>query len=110
MERSAPTVGVTLLCRGTLAAKQGDRKTALRMIERLNEMFRVGYAQQSNVGFIYFALGETDRYFEYMRQAAQAHTLQMLRIRFSPLLASARKDTRLLELLASYTRPSQPPK
>jgi adenylate cyclase len=110
MESFAPTDGVTLLCRGCLAAKQGDRAKAMQVIAKLTETFRGGYSRQSFVGFIYYALGDLDRYFEYMRVAAEAHTLQLLRIRFSPLLTAGRKDTRLVELLATYTRPPQNPK
>ncbi len=110
LERVAPTGGLTYYCRGTLAALQGDRATATRMIGKLGDLYRAGYAQQSLIGFIYYALGDLDQYFEYMRRAAQSHTLQMLRLRFSPLLAAQRHDRRLLELLSNFTRPVQTPK
>jgi adenylate cyclase len=110
MEGFAPTDGVTYLCRGCLAAKQGDRTKAMQVITKLTDTFREGYSRQSFVGFIYYALGDLDHYFHYMRLAAESHTLQLLRIRFSPLLTAGRKDTRLVELLATYTRPPQTPK
>jgi hypothetical protein len=70
----------------------------------------VSSRQVSSVGFIYYALGDLDRYFEFMLRAAADHTLQLIRVRMSPLLAASRKDTRLLELLATYARPIQPMK
>jgi adenylate cyclase len=111
LERSVPTSDMTYLCRGFLAARQGDRATAMRAIAMLNEPSREGNSRQtSSTGFIYFALGDMDRYFECMALAAKAHTLQLIRVRMSPLFAAARKDTRLLELLATYARPLQPVK
>ena len=110
LERIAPGSSLTLLCRGYLAAVQGDRATATRVIASMEERFREGTSRQSFIGFIYYALGDLDRYFEYMLSAAEAHTLQLLRVRFSPLFAAARRDTRHLELLATYSRPLQPTK
>ncbi len=110
LERIAPESSLTLLCRGYLAAVQGDRATATRVIASMEERFREGTSRQSFIGFIYYALGDLDRYFEYMLSAAEAHTLQLLRVRFSPLFAAARRDTRHLELLATYSRPLQPTK
>ncbi|MFZ1024513.1 MAG: adenylate/guanylate cyclase domain-containing protein [Thermoplasmata archaeon] len=111
LERIAPDSDNAYLCRGYLAARQGDRATAMQMIAKFNESSRKGNSRQlSSAGFIYYALGDLDRYFECMTLAARAHTLQLIRVRLSPLLAAARKDTRLLELLATYARPIQPVK
>lgn len=110
MERLDPTSAYTHLCRGCLSALQGDRATAMRMIAKLSAAFGEGTSRESFIGFIYYALGDVDRYFDYMTRAARAHTVQLLRIRFSPMFAASRKDMRLLELLANYTRPSQTPK
>jgi adenylate cyclase len=111
LERLAPESDNALLCRGYLAGLQGDRATATRVIARLNAAdHTVSSRQVSSVGFIYYALGDLDRYFEFMLRAAADHTLQLIRVRMSPLLAASRKDTRLLELLATYARPIQPMK
>jgi adenylate cyclase len=111
MERIAPTSDLTYLCRGFLAAHRGDRSTAMQIVAKLNETSRDGGSRHlSHIGFIYYALGDLDRYFECMTLAARAHTLQLIRVRLSPLFAASRKDTRLLELLATYARPVQPVK
>jgi len=110
LERIDPSSDLALLCRGYLAALQGDRTTAMKAIRRLQETSQEGYARQSSVGFIYYALGDLDRYFDVMFATAKAHTMQAARIRMSPLLAGARKDPRFIQLMSTYGRPVQAPK
>ena len=109
LERIAPDSDEAQLCRGELAAMQGDRATALKIIKKVSESGGESNSRSdSTAGFIYYALGEVDRYFELMSKAARDHTLQLIRVRLSPMLAGTRKDIRLLELLATYARPIQP--
>jgi len=110
LERLAPSSDPALLSRGFLSALRGDRSTAMKMIERLQETSREGYARQSSVGFIYFALGDLDRFFEVMFATAKAHTMQASRLRMAPLFAGARKDRRFVSLMSLYGRPVQAPK
>jgi TolB-like protein/Tfp pilus assembly protein PilF len=110
LERLAPNSDYALLCRGWLSAMRGNRATAMKMIEKLQETSREGYARQSSVGFIYYALGDLDRFFEVMFSAAKAHTMQAARVRMSPMFAGARRDTRFVELMSTYGRPVQAPK
>jgi TolB-like protein/class 3 adenylate cyclase len=110
LERLAPSSDFALLCRGWLSAVRGDRPTAMKMIEKLQETSREGYSRQSSVGFVYYALGDLDRFFEVMFSAAKAHTMQAARIRMSPLFAGARSDTRFVRLMSTYGRPVQAPK
>ncbi|HYB77447.1 MAG TPA: adenylate/guanylate cyclase domain-containing protein [Thermoplasmata archaeon] len=110
LERLAPSSDFALLCRGWLAAVTGDRPTAMKMVERLQETSREGYARQSSVGFIYYALGDFDRFFDVMFATAKAHTMQASRVRMSPSFAAARRDRRFVELMSTYGRPVQAPK
>jgi len=110
LERLAPASDYALLCRGWLSAVKGDRATAMKIIEKLQETSREGYARQSSVGFIYYALGDLDRFFQIIFATAKAHTMQAARIRMSPLFAGARKDSRFVELMSYYGRPVQAPK
>ena len=110
LEGIAPSSDLALLCRGWLAAATGDRRTAMMMIEKLQETSKEGYARQSSVGFIYYALGDLDRFFEIMFATAKAHTMQASRIRMSPLFAGARRDSRFVALMSTYGRPVQAPK
>ncbi len=108
MEKVAPSSALTYLSRGLVSALQGDRKGAMEMVANLEKSYSEDYVQQSNVGFIFLALGDLDKFFDYMFQAAKAHTLQLSRVRFSPLIALARRDPRFIELLSIYGRPVRP--
>jgi adenylate cyclase len=107
LERVAPNSDPALLCRGYLAALKGDRDTAVRMISKLDELFKKGTSRQSSIGFIYYALGDLDRFFEYMFASAKNHTMQAARVRLSPLFAEARKDPRFVMLVIHAGRPMQ---
>jgi adenylate cyclase len=109
LERVGPTNQFTYLNRGYLAALKGDKATAMQMIAKLDSASRQGYSQVSSAGFIYLALGDLDKFFEYMYAAGKDHTLQMSRIRFSPQCAEARKDPRFIQLLSAYGRPGRSP-
>jgi adenylate cyclase len=107
LERVAPNSDPALLFRGYLAALTGDRDTAVRMIAKLDELFKKGTSRQSSIGFIHYALGDLDRFFEYMFAAAKNHTMQAVRVRLSPLFAKARKDPRFVMLVIMAGRPMQ---
>jgi len=107
VERVAPNSDPALVSRGVLAAMRGDRDTALRMITKIDEVFKKGTSRQSSIGYIYYALGDLDRYFEYMVASAKNHTLQAVKVRLSPLLAAARKDPRFVMLVIQAGRPMQ---
>ena len=107
LERVAPNTDPALLCRGFLAALKGDRDTALRVIAKIDEVFKKGTSRQSSIGYIYYALGDLDRYFEYMVASAKNHTLQAVKVRLSPLLAAARRDPRFVMLVIQAGRPMQ---
>ena len=107
VERVAPNSDPALLWRGYLAALKGDRDTALRMIARIDELFKKGTSRQSSIGFIYYGLGDLDRFFEYMVASAKNHTMQAVRVRLSPLFAGARRDPRFVMLMIQAGRPMQ---
>ncbi|HYA10846.1 MAG TPA: adenylate/guanylate cyclase domain-containing protein [Thermoplasmata archaeon] len=106
MERIAPENSLTEQCRGYLLALRGDRAGAMKVIERMQS--HRSDAQLGNIGFVFLGLGNLDKFFEYMFASARAHTLQMARVRFSPLMATARRDPRFIQLLSLYGRPVQP--
>jgi len=107
LERVAPNSDPALLSRGLLAAMSGDRATALKMIAKIDELFKKGTSRQSSIGFIYYALGDMDRFFEYMFASARNHTMQAVRVRLSPLFAGARRDPRFVMLVIQAGRPMQ---
>jgi len=106
LERVAPGSDYAYLCRGYLAGVKGDRPEAMKAIAKLNETQHAGSSRRvSSVGFIYYALGDLEQFFNCMNLAAKEHTIQMARIRLSPLFAAARRDPRFLELLSMYYFP-----
>jgi tetratricopeptide (TPR) repeat protein len=100
MEKLGPTNEYTLLNRGYLAALRGDRVTAVGMISKLDATHEPGWSLSSSAGYIYLALGDLDKFFEYMFTALRDHTLQLSNIRFSPLVENARKDPRFAQLMS----------
>jgi adenylate cyclase len=107
LERVAPNSDPALLCRGFLAALRGDRDTAVRVIAKIDELFKKGTTRQSSIGYIYYALGDMDRFFEYMFASAKNHTMQAVKVRLSPLFAAARRDPRFVMLVIQAGRPMQ---
>ncbi len=77
------------------------------MIAKIEELFKKGTSRQSSIGYIYYALGDLDRFFENMFASARNHTLQAVRVRLSPLFASARRDPRFVMLVIQAGRPMQ---
>jgi len=100
MEQLAPDSEWSQLNRGYLAARRGDRATALEMIKKLDASHGPGWARSQSAGFIYYALGDMDHFFEYMFTAVRDHTLTVSRVLYLPMLAEARKDPRYQQLLS----------
>jgi adenylate cyclase len=106
LEKVAPSSDYAYLTRGYLAGVKGDRAGAMKVIAKLNESHQEGSSRrQTSIGFVYYALGDYDRFFDCMLLASKEHTIQLGRIRLSPLFTAARKDPRFLELLARYYFP-----
>jgi adenylate cyclase len=106
LERVAPASDYAYLCRGYLSGVKGDRPAAMKVIAKLNETGVAGTSRRrSSIGFIYYALGDLDQFFDCMNIDANEHTIQLGRIRLSPLFAGARKDPRFLTLLSRFYFP-----
>jgi adenylate cyclase len=103
--RIAPDSIQALFVRGILAAAKGDHETALQAIAKIDERFKKGHSRRAYIGYIYLAMGDLDRFFEFMFAAAENHTLQAVRVRLSPLLAVARQDPRFVQLVLQADRP-----
>ena len=95
LETLAPEWEFTILYRGYLAALRGRRKDAEDMIASLEQTHKSGWARSSLPGFIHYALGNMDRFFETMMAAAADHTLRAVDLMYSPLFAKAREDPRM---------------
>ncbi len=108
MEQLAPDGEGTHLNRGYLAALRGDTATALEMVKKLDATNAPGWARSQFAGFIYYALGDLDRFFEYMFTAVRDHTIQVTRVLYSPLLVRARQDPRFRQFLAALPEDVRP--
>ena len=96
LERLGPTLAFTYLNRGYLAALKGDVKTAHEMIAMLDK--GAGWGRSPYAGYIYYAMGDMQKFFDYMYRSAEDHTLPAQALRYSPLLEKARKDPRMTEV------------
>ena len=108
LERLGPTLEYTYLNKGLLAALTGHAKTAYDMIEKLDTTHTSGWARSLSAGYIYLALGDSDKFFEYMFRAADDHTLAVTTIRFNPMLEKARSDPRFPEIFKRAGLPVKP--
>jgi adenylate cyclase len=110
LEALEPTWEFTLFSKGFLAGLRGDRSTAESVIASLEQTHMLGWARSSIAGFVYYALGDYDTFFDKMRSAAQEHTLRATDLMYSPLFAKARQDPRLPAIFAATNiqwKPSQ---
>jgi adenylate cyclase len=84
--------------KGFMAARAGDRQGALEAIKEIeNKWF--GVVNLNEIGFIHYALGDLDSYFEYVNRATDQHVLQYSWVMYCPLFAKARDDPRYHALL-----------
>ncbi|MGD0588726.1 MAG: hypothetical protein ABSA63_08065 [Thermoplasmata archaeon] len=104
MPGAGPYNEATYLNRGYLAALRGDTATAMEMIAKLDASHDQGWSLSPSAGYVYLALGDVNKFFDYMFAATKDHTLQFLHVKYSPLLAGARKDPRWKELQSIVLR------
>jgi tetratricopeptide (TPR) repeat protein len=79
--------------RGFIAAQTGDRNLALLAIRKIEES-KVGALGLTGMGFIYYALGDLDSYFDYMNRALELHAVDLIHVMYCPLFAKGRVDLR----------------
>jgi adenylate cyclase len=102
LERLRPGNVWTEMYRGFLAARQGDRSTALRQIEQLEGRPDGKDIAAWMVGFVRFALGDTGAFFDTMEESQRAGAEPAMELMYSPLFDSARTDPRYLALRTKW--------
>jgi TolB-like protein/Tfp pilus assembly protein PilF len=106
-EKIEPTNSWVAWMRGFIAARTGDRNTALEAIRKIEENWS-GSLDLNGIGFVYYALGDFDSYFTYINRAEQQHLLQSWYPMYCPLFAKGRTDPRYQGLLEKIKEMSKP--
>lgn len=99
MERLRPDNVWLLTYRGMLAARRREERRARECIEALDQLERNGSLTSFFAGFVHFALGNLEAFFDCLDRALEQHSLPVLELRWSPLFSSIRNDPRYSELM-----------
>jgi adenylate cyclase len=100
LERLDPSDPRTIMARGSLYAFAGAKDRAREAMKDLNGPPSRASANVNAKGFIHWALGERDAFFECMFRAVEFHALPGIILRYSPVYSEARRDPRYAELFA----------
>ena len=79
--------------RGFMAAQAGDKDSALQTIREI-EGSRAGSLRFNDIANVYYALGDLDSYFEYLKRAVDHHALNVAYALYCPLFEGGRADPR----------------
>jgi adenylate cyclase len=82
-----------------IAAYKGDGVKARELIRQIEETSSPDRSLATPLGMIYYALGDLDKFFEYMNRAMDIHALSLGVLVNSPIYAEARRDPRMAALL-----------
>ena len=83
---------------GRALALAGKRKHALRILHELGKLAESRYVSPFELASIHFALGETDRGFEWLGKAFQDRCFELLLLLVDPRFDSIRTDPRFTTL------------
>ena len=90
---------LSLILEGMIEAYKGEKEKALETIAKIEQSSGQDTISVGSIGQIYYALGDMDKFFEYMNRAMDIHALPLGNLINSPIYAKARKDPRFKELL-----------
>jgi tetratricopeptide (TPR) repeat protein len=102
-EKLEPTRPWLIWMSGVIAAMEGEREMALLAVKKIQDA-KMGPISFNFIGYVHYALGDLNSYFEYMNRALETHNLVTLLVMYSPLFAKARADPRYLELIEKIRR------
>jgi TolB-like protein/Tfp pilus assembly protein PilF len=74
-EKLEPTNPWVTWMKGMIAARKGDREAARQAVRKIEENWS-GALDLNGLAFIYYALGDLDSYFTYIKRATDQHLLQ----------------------------------
>ena len=73
-EKLEPTRPWLIWMGGVIAAMEGDRERALLAVKKIEDA-KMGPIGFNYIGYVYYALGDLDSFFEYMNRALETHAL-----------------------------------
>jgi eukaryotic-like serine/threonine-protein kinase len=91
---------------GAVYARSGRRAEALALLEELTALSKRGYVTPAAFVFLYTGLGDKDRAFEWLEEAARERSNLMLFLAVYPPLDPLRSDPRFHALLRRVGLPS----
>jgi adenylate cyclase len=89
----------TLGLEGMLLSYKGEKNRALEIIARIERLSGQDTSAVSAIANIYYALGDMDKFFEFLNRSMDIHALMLGPLVNSPIYGDARKDPRLQKLL-----------
>lgn len=101
LENISPSDFNTVYFRAYLQAASRDKQGLDQALVRFERSFRSGATYERNLGYIKYLLGDIDGFFEAMFRSQEGHTLDPMRMRYSPIFEKAREDQRYRKLLES---------
>jgi len=102
-EKLEPTNPRIIWLGGFIAALKDDRERALLAVKKIEDL-KIGPIGFNFVGYVHYALGDLDSYFEYLTKALETHTIIPSSLMYSPSFAKARTDPRYAELVTKVRR------
>lgn len=90
----------SLVLEALIAAYKRDRAKTLELIEKIGKTSGRDTVSTTSIGIIYHALGDLDKFFEYMDRALEIHALPLGNMVNSPDYSDVRKDPRFKTLLS----------
>ncbi|HEY2973139.1 MAG TPA: winged helix-turn-helix domain-containing protein [Pyrinomonadaceae bacterium] len=91
---------------GTAHEKSGDRKAALAVLEKLNELLKQKRARAEDMAIIYTGLGNKERAVEWLEKSYQDHSWLILYLKTDPFFDPLRSDPRFMDLVRRVGPPS----
>jgi adenylate cyclase len=109
MRRLRPENMWTVAWQALLEVSDGHPEEARRAIDRLERRQQAGEVTVLCIAYVHLALGDREAYVDAMRRADHEKSLPVLDLLYSPLLAPARSDPRMVQLLDQQRALRNPP-
>jgi TolB-like protein/Tfp pilus assembly protein PilF len=93
---------------GYLRGRQGDRKSAMRSIDELTQMSKIGYVPAITFAMVYAGMGDKDHAFVWLNKAYDERFTRLAYIRQESFWDPLRSDPRYADLIRKIGFPEEP--